>query len=75
MTPEQLKNSVETILREVFGHDELRPAQERALEPVLAGRDAVIVMPTGTGKSLCYQLPALMEGGITLVISPLISLM
>lgn len=64
------------VLSEVFGHDSLRPSQQTALAPVLEGRDAVIVMPTGTGKSLCFQLPAMLdEGGLTIVVSPLISLM
>ena len=55
--------------------DEFRPAQREVIEDVLAGRDVLCVMPTGAGKSLCYQLPAAIEGGLTIVISPLISLM
>ncbi|MCA9319700.1 MAG: RecQ family ATP-dependent DNA helicase, partial [Planctomycetes bacterium] len=66
---------IESVLQEVFGHRKLRPAQERALAPILAGKDAVVIMPTGTGKSLCYQLPGLLDEGLTLVVSPLISLM
>ncbi|GGK18605.1 ATP-dependent DNA helicase RecQ [Pilimelia terevasa] len=60
--------------REVFGWDALRPAQERAMRAVLAGRDALVVMPTGAGKSAIYQVPALLRGGATVVVSPLIAL-
>jgi ATP-dependent DNA helicase RecQ len=67
--------SVARVLREVFGHAELRPAQHQALEPILAGRDTAVVLPTGSGKSLLYQLTGLLRGGTTLVISPLIALM
>ena len=63
------------ILKEVFGHPNFRPGQEQAVDALLSGRDILAVMPTGAGKSVCYQLPALMQNGITLVISPLISLM
>ena len=62
-------------LREVFGLDEFRPGQREVIEDVLAGRDVLCVMPTGAGKSLCYQLPAVAQGGLTIVVSPLISLM
>ncbi len=62
-------------LRECFGYPDFRPPQIRAIEAVLSGDDAVIVLPTGGGKSLCYQVPALMRDGLTVVISPLISLM
>ena len=63
------------VLRHYFGHAGFRPGQETMVDALLAGRDAVGIMPTGAGKSLCYQIPALMRPGITLVISPLISLM
>ena len=63
------------ILREVFGHDDFRPGQDEAVSRVLAGEDFVIVMPTGAGKSACYQIPALVRPGLTLVLSPLIALM
>ena len=63
------------LLKEVFGHHDFRPGQERAIDTLLSGKDILAVMPTGAGKSVCYQLPALMLEGITLVISPLISLM
>ena len=62
-------------VREVFGFDHLRPLQAEAMGAVLAGRDALVVLPTGGGKSLCYQAPALVQPGFTLVISPLIALM
>jgi len=63
------------VLRHYFGHDSFRPGQETMVDALLAGRDALGVMPTGAGKSMCYQVPAMMLEGITLVISPLISLM
>ncbi len=63
------------VLRARFGFQEFRPGQERAVESVLAGRDTLVVLPTGGGKSVCYQVPALLLPGITVVVSPLISLM
>ena len=63
------------VLRHYFGHDGFRPGQETMVDALLSGRDALGVMPTGAGKSMCYQVPALMMEGVTLVISPLISLM
>lgn len=63
------------LLKDVFGHSDFRKGQEKAVDCLLSGRDLLAVMPTGAGKSVCYQLPAIMMKGITLVISPLISLM
>lgn len=63
------------VLKNVFGYDEFREGQAQLVDALLAGRDAFGIMPTGAGKSICYQVPALMFPGITLVISPLISLM
>ena len=63
------------ILRRTWGYDSLRPLQERAIEAALSRRDSLVVMPTGGGKSLCYQLPPLLTGDLTVVVSPLISLM
>ena len=63
------------ILRKTFGFSDFREGQEPVVEKLLAGRSVVAVFPTGAGKSLCYQLPALMFPGLTLVVSPLIALM
>src|SRR5678816_3762398 len=64
-----------TRLRTHFGHSGFRPGQESIVTAVLGGRDVLAVMPTGSGKSIGYQLPAVMLPGVTLVVSPLISLM
>jgi ATP-dependent DNA helicase RecQ len=63
------------VLQETFGYQQFRPGQETIIETALAGRDCLVVMPTGGGKSLCYQVPALVLDGLTVVVSPLISLM
>jgi ATP-dependent DNA helicase RecQ len=64
-----------TALRSLFGFEAFRPGQAEAVGAAMAGRDALVVMPTGAGKSLCYQLPALMRDDLTIVVSPLVSLM
>src|SRR5258708_21724307 len=63
------------LLRHHFGYAELRPLQARVVEGLAAGRDVLAVLPTGAGKSICFQLPALLRSGPTIVVSPLISLM
>src|ERR1700742_5083627 len=63
------------VLKDVFGFDDFRPGQTAAIETLLSGRHVLTVMPTGAGKSLCYQVPALVMGGLTLVVSPLVALM
>ncbi|WP_162138089.1 DNA helicase RecQ [Pararhodospirillum photometricum] len=68
-------NDPHGLLARVFGFSQFRPGQEAIVSAVLAGRDVLAIMPTGAGKSLCYQLPALMRPGVTLVVSPLIALM
>lgn len=69
------RSDLQAELKRCFGFDSFRPGQEAIIGDVLAGRDVLAIMPTGGGKSLCFQLPALMRGGVTLVISPLIALM
>src|SRR4051794_36103669 len=71
VTSPQLKKT----LRKVFGLQHFRPGQEDVIRAVIDGRDTVAIMPTGSGKSLCYQLPGLHLSGTTIVVSPLISLM
>ena len=67
--------SPHSILKKVFGYDSFRPGQEEIVSRLLAGQDVLAVMPTGAGKSICYQVPALLLPGITIVVSPLVSLM
>ena len=70
----QMKEA-ENLLKKYYGYRSFKPIQQKAIESVLNGQDTFVVMPTGGGKSLCYQIPALMLEGMTLVVSPLISLM
>ncbi|MEX2643921.1 MAG: DNA helicase RecQ [Acetobacterales bacterium] len=67
--------SADTILKDVFGFDGFRPGQREVVETLLGGGDVLAVMPTGSGKSLCYQVPALALGGLAIVVSPLVALM
>ncbi|WP_391088170.1 RecQ family ATP-dependent DNA helicase [Vibrio sp. NH-UV-68] len=70
-----ITQQIEHTLKHTFGFDHLRPGQQQAIETILAGRSSAAIFPTGSGKSLCYQLPALMLPHLTLVISPLLALM
>ena len=65
----------ERVLKDTFGYQQFRPGQRAIVEAAIAGCDCLVVMPTGGGKSLCYQIPALVRDGLTIVVSPLISLM
>src|SRR5690349_11208857 len=77
MTPpiESTLAGAREVLRSRFGYTDFRPGQQKAVESVLAGEDTLVILPTGGGKSLCFQVPALMLPGLTVVVSPLISLM
>src|SRR3954453_17749433 len=66
---------IKRLMQGTFGLSEFRPGQQEVIRSIVAGRDTVAVMPTGAGKSLCYQLPALHLPGVTVVVSPLIALM
>ncbi len=68
-------SAAQQVLRATFGFDAFRPGQAEIVAAILDGRDVLAVMPTGSGKSLCYQLPALLRDGLTIVVSPLIALM
>ena len=70
-----MSDQARQILRDVFGHDGFRGVQQTVIERITAGGDALVIMPTGGGKSLCYQLPALLRPGVAVVVSPLIALM
>ena len=73
--PPELEAEKRRVLKTAFGFDAFRPGQEHVIDALLAGRDVLAVMPTGAGKSLCYQAPALVMGGLAVVVSPLIALM
>lgn len=68
-------NKAQELLKKFYGYDEFRPGQKNMIESLLAGKDTLAIMPTGAGKSICFQLPALLFPGISIVVSPLISLM
>src|SRR5215467_13045480 len=69
------KLDLHKALHEYFGFDKFKGSQEKVIESVLAGHDTFVVMPTGGGKSLCYQLPAMISEGVAIIVSPLIALM
>jgi superfamily II DNA helicase RecQ len=69
-----LSSSPQKVLEDVFGYSEFRGQQQSIIEATLQGRDSLVIMPTGGGKSLCYQIPAILKEGTGLVVSPLIAL-
>ena len=75
IVPSVMSDRAQQILRDIFGYATFRGAQQRIVEHVVAGGDALVLMPTGGGKSLCYQIPALLRDGVGIVVSPLIALM
>ncbi|HEX6750698.1 MAG TPA: ATP-dependent DNA helicase RecQ [Longimicrobium sp.] len=75
VSPDSALDAAREVLRRYWGYPDFRPGQDQAIRNVLSGGDSLTVMPTGGGKSICYQVPAMMQPGVTLVVSPLISLM
>ena len=73
--PEKKKLDLHKALQEYFGFNKFKGNQEKIIESVLAGHDTFVIMPTGGGKSLCYQLPALVSDGLAIIVSPFIALM
>src|SRR5580765_177660 len=69
------RDSKRQVLKAIFGFDDFRPGQKEVMDALLAGRNVLTVMPTGSGKSLCFQVPALVLGGLAIVVSPLVALM
>ena len=74
-SPTLLSPDLDLLLKRTFGYDSFRPQQREIIETSLSGRDVLALLPTGGGKSLCFQLPALARPGLTVVVSPLIALM
>ena len=75
LTASAASSDLHQALARYWGYTTFRPLQREAMDAVLAGRDSIVVLPTGAGKSLCFQVPAVVQSGLALVVSPLISLM